>query len=301
MQVWPKDCGAYVSSYSLFKSLAFWWGEWYNVPTKKGGRIVKKTGYIIGALVCAMAMVLSCTHCGAPADTTTTTTTTTTSATHVVSTSPTVESTTVTTTAQDTTRTTQATTTTTRAPTTTKKTITTSTSKQQPETTTQKTTTTTKRNYQDGFPDVEVEISELESYMLELINAGRAKEGLPSLKMNTYYHDLAEIRAEEAHIEWSHTRPDGTTWWTIFEEYDREPSGYTAGENLACGFTDTKESMESTYDALYASEGHRATMMHPTYTEVSIAIYWYEQESNGETQRFGVMSQLFIGSSKNED
>lgn len=174
--------------------------------------------------------------------------------------------------------------------------------KKPPTTTTTTTTTTSTQSkyheYPNGFPDVDVEISIYEEYMLELINEGRAKEGLKPLKMNTYYHDLAEIRAEEASIVWSHTRPNGTKWWTVYEDANRGALGYSVGENLATGFEQQYgfTMIKSVYEALYASEGHRANMMNPVYTEVALAIHWEEATSNfGDTAICGTMAQLFIG------
>lgn len=174
--------------------------------------------------------------------------------------------------------------------------------KQPPTTTTTTITTTSTQSkyheYPNGFPDVDVEISIYEEYMLELINEGRAKEGLKPLKMNTYYHDLAEIRAEEATRVWSHTRPNGTKWWTVYEDAGRAALGYSVGENLATGFEQQYgfTTIKSVYDALYASEGHRANMMNPVYTEVALAIHWEEATSNlGNTAICGTMAQLFIG------
>lgn len=170
-----------------------------------------------------------------------------------------------------------------------------------PPTTTTTTTTSAQSKYHEypnGFPDVDVEISIYEEYMLELINEGRAKEGLKPLKMNTYYHDLAEIRAEEASIVWSHTRPNGTKWWTVYEDANRGALGYSVGENLATDFEQQYgfTMIKSVYEALYSSEGHRANMMNPVYTEVALAIHWEEATSNfGDTSICGTMAQLFIG------
>lgn len=262
------------------------------------------------SIMLVVVLLLTLTACGnsgntSPATVTTTTTittaeaeTTTTTATTTMATEDTsssVEDTTTTETTTTTTQvitTTQVTTTATTIKTTTAKTTKQTTTTQS--TTTEPTTATTRNPYDNGFPDVDVEIDEFESHILELMNADRAKAGLQPLKMSTYYHDCAEIRAEEAAEYFDHQRPNGQKWHTVFEENGKKPLGYSSGENLGTGFGRTITGVESIYNALYASEGHRKNMMNPEFTEVAIAIYWDPQE-NHPTGYCGTVVQLFFG------
>ena len=45
--------------------------------------------------------------------------------------------------------------------------------------------------------------------LLELVNKYREKNGLNSLEENDYLNEMAQIRAEELSIRYSHLRPNG--------------------------------------------------------------------------------------------
>jgi uncharacterized protein YkwD len=73
------------------------------------------------------------------------------------------------------------------------------------------------------------------------------------------------IRAEEIIQSFSHTRPNGTKFYTVFEGlYDYR----MIGENLAAGFT----SASSVVSGWMNSEGHRANILKEDYTEIGIGI-----------------------------
>lgn len=54
---------------------------------------------------------------------------------------------------------------------------------------------------------------------LKLVNEARAEEGLPSLTLDPDLVEAAEIRARELSELRSHTRPNGSSWSTIIDEY----------------------------------------------------------------------------------
>lgn len=63
-----------------------------------------------------------------------------------------------------------------------------------------------------------------------LLNEIRRENGLNVLTWNDDLGPAALIRAQEATILWSHTRPDGTDWYTVNPDL-------VYGENLANGYT----------------------------------------------------------------
>jgi len=67
---------------------------------------------------------------------------------------------------------------------------------------------------------------ELETF--NMINDIRINNGLLPLQWDPELYDTANIRATEASISWSHTRPDGSHWSGMSERLH--------GENLAKGY-----------------------------------------------------------------
>lgn len=119
---------------------------------------------------------------------------------------------------------------------------------------------------------------------MDYINADRINLGLKPLKMSTYYHELAEVRAYECSVEFSHTRPNGESWFSVIEESGKTFLRTCAGENLVKNF----DQVLAAYQGLYNSQGHYDNMMDPDFVEVAIAIYWDE---NG----VGYSAHLFFG------
>lgn len=108
------------------------------------------------------------------------------------------------------------------------------------------------------------------------VNAERTANGLTPLTWNTGLEQAAEVRAQECLTDFSHTRPDGSDWWTV-------NSDLMYGENLAYNYDDAK----SLVDAWMASPDHRANILNGEYQTVGIAGH---ADSNGDyywAQEFG--------------
>ena len=105
--------------------------------------------------------------------------------------------------------------------------------------------------------------------VLALINEIRRNNGLGELAMDYSLIQIANIRSEEITRNWSHTRPDGTDWWTIHSQYGVYGK---LGENLAYGQTTPAEVVEDWMN----SEGHRANIMAPEFTRIGISVYVYD-------------------------
>ncbi|MBO4927975.1 MAG: hypothetical protein J5379_06985 [Clostridiales bacterium] len=96
--------------------------------------------------------------------------------------------------------------------------------------------------------------------VLELVNQEREANGLEPLSWSGSLAKAAKIRATEIVVKWSHTRPDGSDWYTV--------SDLTYGENLAYGQTSSSEAVE----AWMNSSGHKANIL-GDYSTLGVACY----------------------------
>ena len=112
--------------------------------------------------------------------------------------------------------------------------------------------------------------SELSNYadqVLKLVNQERAKAGLPALTTNKTLQAAANKRAQEIVQSFSHTRPDGSSCFTVLNDYSI--SYRSAGENIAYGQKTPAEVMK----AWMNSPGHRANILKNGFGKVGIGVY----------------------------
>lgn len=110
---------------------------------------------------------------------------------------------------------------------------------------------------------------------LDQVNASRAAAGLSTLKWSNGLEMAAMIRATELKASFSHTRPDGSEWWTV-------NGNLCYGENLARGF----DSADGAVTGWRNSATHNANLMDAGFKSCAIAIF----EENGQyywAQEFG--------------
>lgn len=79
-------------------------------------------------------------------------------------------------------------------------------------------------------------VEKIKQRFLELVNIERAGKGLSSLTLNNALDDAANIRSIEILSTFSHTRPDGTLFYTAIDT-NRYPNSYL-GENIGQGCID---------------------------------------------------------------
>ena len=92
--------------------------------------------------------------------------------------------------------------------------------------------------------------------MLKLCNDARAENGLEALTTREdLWKDVAMLRAEETTEYFSHTRPDGTSCWTAYD--DAGITGYGMAENIAAG----NSTVNATFRQWMNSAGHRANIL----------------------------------------
>ena len=139
------------------------------------------------------------------------------------------------------------------------------------------TTTITAGTYDGSRRDsIEVIVAEApkvrwEYEILSLVNQERVRNGLEKLTWGDTCAEAAEVRAEELVKLYSHTRPDGTPWNTACENPD-ENNRYIEGENLVVG--NSAVSPETTVAAWMNSEAHRANILNPDYTKLSVGFHF---------------------------
>lgn len=112
-----------------------------------------------------------------------------------------------------------------------------------------------------------VVLTQEEQRMVELVNAERARYGLPPLKVKPQLVQLARLKARDM-VEnnyFGHTSP---TYGSPFEMMRRFGVTYSfAGENLAGAST-----VETAHRALMSSSGHRANILNPNFKEIGVGV-----------------------------
>ncbi len=138
-----------------------------------------------------------------------------------------------------------------------------------PITTTAITTTTvaSKPEKETDLIITDEEDSDYESMVIYLTNKERAAAGLPKLEQSDELTRAAQIRAKEIVTKFSHTRPDGSSCFTV--------SPLAFGENLAKGHGTPQRVMEE----WMSSEGHRYNILYEDFTMMGVGVY-YDSKSN---------------------
>ena len=121
-------------------------------------------------------------------------------------------------------------------------------------------------------------------YMLGRLNKDRVALKAAPVKLDTGLCKVADIRADELEKSFSHTRPNGTSYKTAYDDAGVPLSKYgTLGETVAL-CSDRVEYVEEfpkvSYDTLYASKSHREIMMNPVYNSVGIGYDFVEVYHN---------------------
>lgn len=111
--------------------------------------------------------------------------------------------------------------------------------------------------------------------ILNIVNQRRSENGLSSLSMDTEMLNVAMDRAMETGIYYSHTRPDGSSCFTISSKLN--------GENIAVNY----QTSESVMNGWMNSSGHRANILSSNFKSIGIGCvkinsvyYWVQSFSN---------------------
>lgn len=138
----------------------------------------------------------------------------------------------------------------------------------------------------------EIDYTLVEDKIMVLLNELRLEKGLLPLAKNETLKAAADYRAIETQTSFSHTRPEGTDFYTIILTDDYWYPYQTVGENLAMAtyFTDEEGMAEFLFDGWVESQGHYANMVHPDFLEVGIGVH-YDGEFLYAVQLFGKQNQ----------
>lgn len=109
-----------------------------------------------------------------------------------------------------------------------------------------------------------------------MVNEQRINNGLNALSWNSNLEVIAAVRAEEASVSFSHTRPNGKAWYSV-------NSNIMAGENLAYGFDDAGSALT----AWMNSPTHKENILWPEFNEIAIAVYVTDNGTYYWSQEFG--------------
>ncbi len=96
--------------------------------------------------------------------------------------------------------------------------------------------------------------------ILDILNGQRAANGLPTLTMDKDLMEAAMFRGAEINVCWSHTRPNGSSCFSICSK--------SYAENIAYGQTGAADVM----NAWLGSDGHRKNMFNSRYSTVGIGV-----------------------------
>lgn len=113
--------------------------------------------------------------------------------------------------------------------------------------------------------------------ILNQTNAYRKEKGLAPLSLDKNLSEVATLRAMELAYSGSlsHTRPNGSEWNTIWEEYNGKERDAAMAENIAGNYSSDEEVCEE----WYKSKSHNSIMMEDRFTKIGIGKYSF----NGKT------------------
>jgi len=119
----------------------------------------------------------------------------------------------------------------------------------------------------------------VEQEVVKLVNAERAKAGLPALKEDWELSRVAKYKSQDMHDKnyFDHTSPTFGTPFTMMKNF-----GITyksAGENIAKG----QQSASEVVNAWMNSAGHRANILNKNYTHIGVG---YVKDGNYWSQMF---------------
>lgn len=123
--------------------------------------------------------------------------------------------------------------------------------------------------------------TDLINEVYEITNNYRSLVGVSSLTLDSSLLEAASIRAKELSDSFSHTRPNGSSCFTVLSELGI--SYGTAGENIAAGYSSSQSVMEG----WRFSSGHYQNIISSKFKKIGIGVnivnnqyYWVQIFSN---------------------
>ena len=133
------------------------------------------------------------------------------------------------------------------------------------------------------YKDIQSEntYTDLINEVYEITNNYRSLVGVSSLTLDSSLVEAASIRAKELNDSFSHTRPNGSSCFTVLSELGI--SYGTAGENIAAGYS----SSQSVIEGWRSSSGHYQNIISSKFKKIGIGVniinnqyYWVQIFSN---------------------
>ena len=119
--------------------------------------------------------------------------------------------------------------------------------------------------------------TDLINEVYEITNNYRSLVGVSSLTLDSSLVEAASIRAKELSDSFSHTRPNGSSCFTVLSELGI--SYGTAGENIAAGYS----SPQSVMEGWRSSSGHYQNIISSKFKKIGIGVniinnqyYWVQ-------------------------
>ena len=131
------------------------------------------------------------------------------------------------------------------------------------------------------------ELAEYAKQVAILVNRERSSYGLQPVKYSPLLIEAANVRSSELRKNFSHTRPNGTSCFTVLKEFDI--SYFSAAENIAYG----QRTPEIVMNAWMNSSGHRANILSKNVEYIGVGVVY----SNG----IYYWTQLFASSDSISD
>lgn len=128
----------------------------------------------------------------------------------------------------------------------------------------------------DVLSSVKTSEQVLADEIVNLTNEYRKELGLTELTANKALIDAAKVRAKEITVNWSHTRPDGSEWFTVND-------AIMYGENLSKGYNTAESVMQAWKD----SKIHNDVLIEPGYKTIGVYVFVDSDGKAWIAQEFG--------------
>lgn len=133
-----------------------------------------------------------------------------------------------------------------------------------------------------------LDVQLIEETVINLVNELREDLDVTPVTSNDMLQSAATIRAIETEEQFSHTRPDGSDAFTVFDEEGIHYPYQTAGENLgmATYHLEEEQMAELIFNGWVESQGHYENMIRSDFEEIGVGVH-YDDEFLYITQLFG--------------
>ena len=130
--------------------------------------------------------------------------------------------------------------------------------------------------------------SEYANIMLAKINEYRAANGVGPLAFNYVCLDVADKRALECGALFSHSRPNGEKYYSLYEEggYDIVAVGENCSKSSGFENDDANTVIDGIMECYKESPGHNENMLNPNWKYVGFGFYRAEDGTIYGTQEF---------------